>query len=274
MKKLIFAIVIIIIVGGISYWYLIDFHKDGGIKITSPSYGEKFYIGDKMVIEWNNNTDNPHANDWLNRSGMFIALKVTNPDGKSWVDSIVSDAPNTGRYEWIVNTETPGYKYKIEIHPSGGREFVGRSSTFFIEEKVESEDNSDFSWIEYDGQFQNYVNFEYPNNLDLAEGSSDFVFSISLNNFENNIDTDFRILKWDDETVDVEKYYEKGFNNSGYTEVGGKLAVKLSGTSTPNFQLPEREVEIVIVDDIVITNYKEGQNDEVFDKFLNSISFN
>lgn len=273
MKKTIWIVALLIVFGG-GYWYLNSVDQNEGIKIISPSLDDEFTIGEKMIIEWENNTNNSNLDGLLNRSEIIIALKVTSSNGESWVDNITYDAPNTGRYEWVVNTETPGYKYQIEIYPFGARELIERSGAFFIEGNDKSENDPDITWIKYEGQFKDYINFEYPSNLNLSEGSSHFVFSIDLRDFEDGIDTEFRIINWNNEPFGIERYYEEGFYNSGYTEVGGKQAVKLSGVSTPNFQLPAREVEIILVNDINITNYKKGQNDEVFDKFLNSISFN
>jgi len=132
MKKIILVIVILLAVAGIGHWYLSNVYQSGGIKITSPSFGDEFYLGEKMVIEWNNNTDNPNLNDWLNKSEMIISLKVIEPKGRGWVETITFEAPNTGKYEWVVTTESLGNKYKIEIHPSGARELVGRGGTFSI----------------------------------------------------------------------------------------------------------------------------------------------
>lgn len=97
--------------------------EEDRIKVTSPSGGESFKIGETLNIEWNNYSGNQNLN---------IGLKITKTNGQAEVKVIANNVLNTGKYDWIVSSEKPEYDYQIEIHPYGDRTRVGRSETFSI----------------------------------------------------------------------------------------------------------------------------------------------
>ena len=96
------------------------------IQVLYPKGGEKLEIGKTYDIRWENYVDG--GTDPLN-----ITLQSTTPDNKLSSKIIASNVPavSTGSYKWIVTSENPENKYKVEVYPAGGRELVGRSKEFF-----------------------------------------------------------------------------------------------------------------------------------------------
>jgi hypothetical protein len=93
------------------------------IKVLTPTLGEEVTIGQTYIIKWENYDGNRNLN---------IGLKKTESSGKTEVYTITSSAPNTGQYSWKIQSGDILSVYKIEIHPEGAREAVGRSESFFI----------------------------------------------------------------------------------------------------------------------------------------------
>lgn len=93
------------------------------VNVISPKLNDVATIGETVQIEWNNYYGNQNLN---------IGLQIIKPNGQSEAKIIDTNVPNTGKYNWIVSSENPDYKYKIEIHPYSDRTRVGRSETFSI----------------------------------------------------------------------------------------------------------------------------------------------
>jgi len=94
------------------------------IQVLSPKGGEKLEVGKTYDIRWSNYDGN---------EPLIINLQSTSLDDKRSVKTIASRVPAAleGSYKWVVTSESPDDKYKIEIYPAGGREIVGRSKDFF-----------------------------------------------------------------------------------------------------------------------------------------------
>lgn len=90
------------------------------IKVTRPVTGDDWHVGQNYVVQWSN---------YLGSENLTIAL---NPEiGSAKVIATGITAAREGEYSWVIGSEEPG-KYKLDVYPEGGRNYLGSSGTFFI----------------------------------------------------------------------------------------------------------------------------------------------
>jgi hypothetical protein len=87
------------------------------VKVLTPTGGEKIKQESSYDIRWKLS---------INEN---LTIALCPKDG--FCKIIGSEVPNTGSYSWNVGNEPKGI-YEIQVYPSGGRERVGRSGEFTI----------------------------------------------------------------------------------------------------------------------------------------------
>ncbi len=93
------------------------------INVLMPVDDDKLVIGEEVKIEWD---------EYEGEENLIITLQIKRASGQIRNKIIASEVPNTGEYSWIVSEESSDSTYRIEIHPVGTRELVGRSGLFYI----------------------------------------------------------------------------------------------------------------------------------------------
>jgi hypothetical protein len=97
--------------------------EKGRIQVLSPKEGENVQAGTVFDIQWTN---------YKGQEPLTISLQTTSSDNKISTKIIASDIPATSNsYKWTISEEDYKNKYRIEIYPAGGREYVGFSKGFF-----------------------------------------------------------------------------------------------------------------------------------------------
>jgi len=96
-KNIILSLVLVVIVVGVSMWYVGDnVNKNSlkGIKIISPNGGEIWSKDQKVQIKWSAGEEIKSVNIRLAVSG--------SEDSQNFNATMASNISNTGSYEWIV----------------------------------------------------------------------------------------------------------------------------------------------------------------------------
>jgi hypothetical protein len=133
------------------------------------------------------------------------------------------------------------------------------------------------NWKTYDGVYP--ISFLYPGNLKISEGDADYFSTIRLwNPLGGDNDSEFSVFIYKSSKDQItQNLQKKGFSTQKEMDIDGLPAIQLDGTSTPNTRLPVRAVVDVLVEVknqvYVITNWRAGKNDSIFQKILNSVKF-
>lgn len=94
------------------------------IQVILPGSGDELEIGDEYEIQWGN-----YSGD----QKLTISLQTIDPAGEVISSvGIATDVLNIGVYVWTVTSQDSNNTYKIEMHPNGARNLVGRSESFTI----------------------------------------------------------------------------------------------------------------------------------------------
>lgn len=93
------------------------------IKVISPNGGENLQVGSAVTIQWTN---------YKSQEPLTIALQSTDSSGQTSSKIVAFNVPaSLTSYKWTVTSEDRNSKYKIEVYPAGGRNYIGRSKDFF-----------------------------------------------------------------------------------------------------------------------------------------------
>ena len=160
------------------------------ITVTSPNGGETLKKGSTYTIRWNSNQ--------AASSEVYIKLRKGGDTYQGTEGSVVTDTPNTGRYNWTIPTTLPaGSDYAIRVISSSATGVLDDSdSTFNIVSSVESNDepvavinNSPTLKLTYDSRRkESMLTANFKVSIDAASGEVKlplYLFSVGLINTAN-----------------------------------------------------------------------------------------
>jgi hypothetical protein len=124
-KKLVIWLIVVLIVGGFSFWLVYNYNVKKSLKVISPNGGELVKANEKYKIKWKSKK--------VSRVGIVLVKGLSsNMADVKW---IAKDIPaSKGEYEWNVFVwEEPGENYRIAVfeYPWEEGKLIDYSDDFF-----------------------------------------------------------------------------------------------------------------------------------------------